>query len=305
MMSAHVSKKLKPEAVSHERPDVVRTIADAREWIGQAQREPGTVVGLVPTMGSLHEGHLSLIREARASCDVVVVSIFINPIQFGADEDLDSYPVDIEKDVELLAPEGVGIVFAPAAAEVYPKGFETRIDVGSVTEGLCGQSRPGHFDGVATVIAKLFNIIAPDKAYFGQKDAQQVVVIKRLVSDLNFSVEIVTCPIVRDDDGLALSSRNSYLSTEERSQAAVLYRSLTQARDAVAGGETRSAKLKRMIRKTIAAQFMVDFEYARIVDPETLEPVDEVDGPVLVAVAATVSNARLIDNMIIGSEGGE
>jgi pantoate--beta-alanine ligase len=285
-------------------PDPVRAIIDVREKLAGLRHEKAIVVGLVPTMGSLHEGHLSLVRAAQASCDVVVVSIFINPIQFGAAEDMDTYPADLEKDMALLASVGTDMVFVPPAGELYPEGFETMIDVGSTAKGLCGQSRPGHFEGVATVVAKLLNIISPDRAFFGQKDAQQVVVIRRMVSDLNFDVEIISCPTVRGDDGLALSSRNAYLSEDERSQATVLYRSLLQARDAVAAGETRSAKLKRMIRKLIGAEYMVDFEYARIVDPWTLEPVDEVEGPVLVAIAAMVGNARLIDNMIIEPGGG-
>jgi pantoate--beta-alanine ligase len=304
-MFAHASENKQVETESLMRPDVIRTIVAVRDRLRQSWHEAGTVVGLVPTMGSLHEGHLSLLRAARAECDVVVASIFVNPIQFGAEEDLDTYPADLDADMELLASAGVDIVFAPAAAEVYPGGFETKVDVGTIAEGLCGQSRPGHFEGVATVVAKLLNIIDPDKAYFGQKDAQQVVVVRRMVADLNFDVEIVSCPTVREESGLALSSRNRYLSRDERSQAAVLYQSLLKVEEALAAGETRVAKLKRMMRKLIGAEYMVEFEYARIVDPETLEPVEVVAGPVLVAVAAVVGNARLIDNMIIEPERDE
>ncbi|MHB1003680.1 MAG: pantoate--beta-alanine ligase [Thermoleophilia bacterium] len=284
-------------------PMVARTIDEARESLA-ALRGGGGTVGLVPTMGCLHGGHLSLMRKAAEQCDIVALSIFVNAIQFAPGEDLDAYPSDIDSDLELAAGAGAGLVFAPSPAEMYPRGFETLIDVGSVTAGLCGQSRPGHFQGVATVVAKLFNIIRPERAYFGQKDAQQVAVIRRLARDLDYGIEIVACPTVREADGLALSSRNSYLSDEERAQANSLYEALTLARDAIDAGETSVSRVKRMMRKRIGENFQVEYEYARVVDPETIEPVDAIAGPVLLAVAARVGRARLIDNMLAKPPGG-
>lgn len=280
-------------------PAVARTISGVREQLAAMRAaSSGARVGLVPTMGSLHEGHLSLMRKAGEQCDFVVVSIFVNPLQFGPAEDLDDYPTDIDSDLEQTATVGVDLVFAPSAPEVYPEGFNTTIDVGSVAEGLCGQSRPGHFQGVATVVAKLFNIIGPERAYFGQKDAQQLAVVKRLTRDLDFDIEIVPCPTVRAADGLALSSRNAYLSEDERTQATALYEALDLARSAVESGEIRVARIKRMMRKRIGESYQVEYEYARVVDPGTLEAVSAIEGPVLLAVAATVGRARLIDNMM-------
>ena len=286
------------------RPHVARRIPEVRGLLATSRKGPAKTIGLVPTMGSLHEGHLSLLRRAAEECDAVVLSIFVNPIQFGHDEDLDSYPSDVEGDLELAAPAGVDLVFAPSAADMYPRGFEASIDIGSVAEGLCGQSRPGHFQGVATVIAKLFNIVQPDRAYFGQKDAQQLAVVRRLVSDLDFDIELVACPTIRDKDGLALSSRNAYLSEDERSQAIALYEALTLARRAIESGETRVSRVKRMMRKRIAENYLVEYEYARVVDPETMGSVATIDRPVLLAVAANVGRARLIDNMIAVPPGG-
>ena len=290
--------------VSQGRPSgttiqVAETIAEVRELITAARRQGKEPVGLVPTMGFLHEGHLSLMRKAREECGLVVASIFVNPIQFGPDEDLETYPSDISRDLELAASERIDAVFHPVGHEMFPKGFDTYVEPGSVAAGLCGESRPGHFRGVATVVAKLFNIVGPDRAYFGQKDAQQAAVIRRLAADLDFPVDIRVCPTVRESDGLAMSSRNSYLSEEERAQAPVLYQALNAARDAVASGERDASRIRRIMRRTVGQNYLVDLEYARIVDPDTMEPVSEVDGEVLAAVAAMIGNARLIDNLLI------
>jgi pantoate--beta-alanine ligase len=265
----------------------------------------GATVGFVPTMGFFHEGHLSLMRAARDECDFVVISIFVNPIQFGTTEDINIYPRDLGRDLALAAREGVDLVFVPSEEEMYPAGFETMVEPGQTAADLCGATRPGHFRGVATVVAKLFNIIKPDMAYFGQKDAQQVAVIRRMIKDLNFDIKIKVCPIVREKDGLAMSSRNTYLSKEERGQASVLFQALSQAREAVAAGETNVSKIRRRIKRKIAEQYLVDLEYVKIVDPETMEPVEKIEGDVLVAVAARVGRARLIDNMTLSPAGGE
>ncbi len=281
---------------------VARTIAEARERIAAARGRQETPVGLVPTMGFFHEGHLSLIRDARKECGFVIVSIFVNPAQFSPSEDLGSYPRDEERDLSLAAEAGVDLVFIPAADEMYPDRFDTAVEPGAVAEGMCGRSRPGHFRGVATVVAKLFNIVRPDLAYFGQKDAQQAAVIKRMAADLDFGIGIRVCPIVRELDGLAMSSRNSYLNDEERAQAPALYQALLAARDAVAAGERDASRIRRRMRRDIGRNFLIEFEYARIVDPETLETVTAIDRPVLAAVAARVGRARLIDNLLIDPE---
>lgn len=283
-------------------PAVASTIADVRSRVAGFRKKRSARVGFVPTMGFFHEGHLSLMRAARSASGLVVVSIFVNPRQFGADEDLESYPRDFDRDLALAGAEGVDLVFTPSPEEMYPEGYETTIDAGSVAAGLCGQDRPGHFQAVATVVAKFFNIIRPDTAWFGQKDAQQVAVIKRMAQDLDYDVEIGVCPIAREDDGLAMSSRNSYLKSEEREQATVLYRALTEAGRKVAAGETSASRIRRLMRKTIAANYLVELEYARVVDPVTMQPVQEIHGEVLAAVAARVGRARLIDNMILKPE---
>ncbi len=282
---------------------VARSIADVHAQL-DAHRKDGETAGLVPTMGFLHEGHLSLIRAARADCPLVVVSIFVNPIQFGGSEDFNTYPRDLGRDLKLAASAGAGVVFAPAEAELYPNGFDTMVVPGKIAEGLCGATRPGHFQGVATVIAKLFNIIQPSAAYFGQKDAQQVAVIKRTAADLNYNVRIRVCPTVREPDGLATSSRNSYLSEAERSQAPVLYEALMEAKAAVSAGQTGAAALRRQMKRKIAGKYLAELEYVKIVDPGTLEPVPEIKEDALAAVAARFGRARLIDNMIL-SPGGE
>jgi pantoate--beta-alanine ligase len=280
----------------------IKTIDDMHALVAAFRTERGGRVGLVPTMGAFHPGHVSLMRAARLNCDLLVVSLFVNPAQFGPAEDLESYPCDLESDLNVAAAEGVDAVFAPEAAEIYPPGHCTYIDIGELGELLCGRNRPGHFRGVATVVAKLFNITQPDAAWFGQKDAQQVAVIKKMVRDLNFPVEILVAPIVREDDGLAMSSRNRYLTEEERPQATILYRAMQAAAGKAAAGETNVSKLRRLMRKTIGANYLVELEYARIVDPDTMESVQEIDGRALAVVAATIGRARLIDNMMIGPE---
>ncbi|MHB1390728.1 MAG: pantoate--beta-alanine ligase [Thermoleophilia bacterium] len=281
--------------------ELLHSINDIRSRLDALRSQGRGPVALVPTMGSFHEGHLSLMRAARAAADLVVVSIFVNPIQFGPAEDYDVYPRDFESDVAQAATAGVDLIFAPAATDMYPAGHETMVKPGATADGLCGQSRPDHFTGVATVVAKLFNILQPDQAYFGQKDAQQVAVIRRMTIDLDFAVDIRVGPVIREPDGLAMSSRNTFLSAEEREQATVLYRALDHARERVAAGETGVSGLRRRMRKEIAANYLVELEYVRIMDPLSMEPVASVSTPVVAAVAAKVGNVRLIDNMLLSS----
>jgi len=254
-------------------------------------------------MGALHEGHLSLVRAAKGACDAVVASIFVNPLQFGPGEDLAKYPRSFERDCGLLEKEGVEILFAPAVEEMYPAGAVTRIEVEGLSDKLDGRSRPGHFRGVATVVAKLFHIVEPDAAFFGQKDAAQVAIIRRMVRDLNFPVEIVACPIVREPDGLAMSSRNLYLDVEQRKQALVLYRSLLAVRKLWEGGERDAAKLAGAGRREVAKEKSVRLDYFEIVEPESLEALGDVVNGALVAVAGFVGTTRLIDNLRLAGEG--
>lgn len=279
------------------------TITEVRQQVARARDRGQLPVGLVPTMGYFHEGHLSLMRKARQECGFVVVSIFVNPIQFDPAEDLKAYPNDFDRDLRLAADEGVDLIFHPADEEMYPEGFETHVEPGSISEGLCGQARPGHFRGVATIVAKLFNIVGPDRAYFGQKDAQQAAVIRRMADDLDFGIDIRVCPTVREPDGLAMSSRNSYLTAEERAQAPILYQALTAAREALAAGEANASKIRRIVKRTIGQNFLVELEYVRIVDPVNMEPMAEIDREALVAVAVRIGRARLIDNLLISPEG--
>jgi len=262
-------------------------------------RLAGKRLGFVPTMGALHEGHLSLVRAARAGSDLVAASIFVNPTQFGPSEDLAKYPRSFERDCELLEREGVELLFAPAVEEMYPAGAVTWVTVEELSGKLDGRSRPGHFRGVTTVVAKLFHIVEPDAAFFGQKDAAQVAIIRRMVHDLNMPVEIVVCPIVREADGLAMSSRNSYLDPAQRKQALVLHRSLMQVQKLVAAGEQDAARLVAAGRVEFAGESAVRLDYFEIVDPDTLDPVKDVSGRALVAVAAYVGNTRLIDNVLL------
>ncbi len=281
---------------------VVKSIKEMQS-VCSALKRVGKSIGFVPTMGFLHEGHLSLIRKAKRENDVVVVSIFVNPTQFSAGEDFDRYPRDVERDVSLLKGERVDFLFLPTIEEMYPEGFSTFVEVEGLTEGLCGAKRPGHFRGVATVVVKLFNIVQPDKAYFGKKDYQQLKVIERLVRDLNFNVKIVGCSIVREKDGLAMSSRNVYLSERERESALSLFKSLLLAKELIDRGERNAEVLKKKMEEFILSHPEVKkIDYIEFVDAETLEPVTEVKEGTLVAVAVYVGDARLIDNWIVGEE---
>ena len=277
---------------------IAKTIAETRMTVREL-RADGRSVGLVPTMGALHAGHLSLVRAAQAQCDAVVVSIFVNPTQFGPNEDFAKYPRTWEADCALLESEGVELIFAPGAGEMYPAGANTFVEVEGVSDRLDGASRPGHFRGVATVVAKLFHIVAADKAFFGQKDAAQVAVLRRMVRDLDFALELVVCLTVREADGLALSSRNRYLSEEERRQALVLSRALRRIEEQAVQGVVESTVLIREALAIIAEESEVRVDYCRIVNPESLEDVGDVRGGALAAVAARVGTTRLIDNAVI------
>jgi pantoate--beta-alanine ligase len=279
---------------------ICATISEARAAC-RAARAGGNRLGLVPTMGALHEGHLSLVREAKARCDAVAVSIFVNPTQFGPTEDLSKYPRQFDEDCRLLEKEGVDLVFAPPVEEMYPPGAVTWVVVEGLSEKLDGRSRPGHFRGVTTIVAKLLNILEPDAAFFGQKDAAQLAVIRRLVRDLNFPVEIVACPIVREPDGLAMSSRNAYLNQEERGRALVLRRSLLRAQKEFQAGERIASKLISAGTEVFANEPQVRLDYFEIVDPDTLDPVERISRKTLVAVAAYVGTTRLIDNLVLNS----
>jgi pantoate--beta-alanine ligase len=266
------------------------------------RREEKRTIGLVPTMGALHEGHLSLIHEARAMCDVVVVSIFVNPTQFGPAEDFNSYPRDLTRDASLLAEYNVDYVFAPTVEEIYPTGFSTYVDVEGLTNHLEGAARPGHFRGVATVVSILLNAVKPDFAFFGQKDAQQAALIKKMVRELAFGAEIVVLPIVREESGLALSSRNAYLTPDERQAATALYRALTRAAKAYDDGERSAASLIEMVRSTIDNEPLARIDYVAVSDADTLDKLDSVeDGPALLSLAVYIGKTRLIDNVILGA----
>jgi pantoate--beta-alanine ligase len=274
------------------------TIAEARAACGAA-RDGRKRLGLVPTMGALHEGHLSLVRAARAQCDAVAVSIFVNPTQFGPTEDLSKYPRQFDQDCRLLEKEGVEILFSPPVEEIYLQGAVTWVLVKGLSEKLDGRSRPGHFRGVATIVAKLFHIIEPEAAFFGQKDAAQLAVIRRMVRDLNFPVEIVACPIVREADGLAMSSRNAYLNQEEHGRALVLQRALQEVRLQFQAGQRSASELISAGKEVFAREPQIRLDYFEIVDPETLDPVEGIWQKTLVAVAAYVGTTRLIDNVLL------
>src|ERR1700691_2977030 len=279
---------------------IVRNIAEVRAALAQL-RADRRCIGLVATMGALHEGHLSLVRAAKAHCNAVVATIFVNPTQFAPGEDFAKYPRTFEADCKLLETEGVDVLFAPEAAEIYPTGASTVVEVAGISDRLDGVSRPGHFVGVATVVAKLFNIVQPNHAFFGQKDAAQVAVLRRMVRDLHFNLELVVCPTVREADGLAMSSRNRYLSAEERGQALVLGRALRRIEARIAAGVVDAAALIDAGFAVLAAEPEIRVDYLRIVDPETLEDVADVSAGALVAVAAVVGPARLIDNVVIAA----
>ena len=266
------------------------------------RREQDRTIGLVPTMGALHEGHLSLVREARRMCDVVVVSVFVNPAQFGPGEDFERYPRDLTRDTALLTDYNVDFIFAPPVEEIYPKGFSTYVNVEGVADQFEGAARPGHFRGVSTIVTILLNVVRPDFAFFGQKDAQQAVIIRRLVRDLAFDSEIIVLPTVREDSGLAMSSRNLYLKPEEQQAAAVIHRALAKAKETYKAGERHSSKLAGLVRATIEAEPLARVDYVNITDAETLETIDKLDErAVLVSVAAYVGKTRLIDNTVLNS----
>lgn len=282
------------------KPAIVTDLAPLREAIAEARRRK-RAIGLVPTMGALHAGHLSLIEAARAQNDFVVVSIFVNPAQFGPKEDFSRYPRPLERDLELCAQAGVDLVFHPEPAILYPPDYRTFVEVTGLQDVLCGAARPGHFRGVATVVLKLFNLVQPDCAYFGQKDAQQVRIIQQMARDLNVPVEVCVCPIVREADGLALSSRNGYLEAEERRRATVLHRTLNEARRRIEAGERDAAALRRMMAEQIAAVLGAVLDYAAVVDADTLEAPGRLAAgrPVLLAIAVKFGDTRLIDNLLI------
>jgi pantoate--beta-alanine ligase len=277
---------------------IVHEIKQAREIIKKL-RNTGKTIGLVPTMGALHEGHLSLVSSCRRECDFVVVSIFVNPTQFGPSEDLAQYPRPFETDCQLCQEQGVDLIFAPSAEEMYPQEQLVWVDVEKLGEHLCGASRPGHFRGVCTVVAKLFNIITPDFAYFGQKDAQQLAIIKRMVRDLAVNLEIRSCPTVREPDGLARSSRNRYLNQNERKQALCLYQALKTAEQLVGSGENDAMVLTAAMKTVIREQSSARIDYISIVDKELLQPIQKIDSPVLIALAVYIGSTRLIDNILV------
>lgn len=278
-------------------PLLVTTVSEFRKTLHAARRS-GKTIGLVPTMGALHEGHLSLVRASRAECGFTAVTIYVNPTQFGPHEDFAQYPRTLESDLTLLS--GLAdVVFAPRDEEVYPPGFSTWVEVGSVAKPLEGVCRPGHFRGVATIVLKLFTMAWPDVAYFGQKDYQQALVIRRMAIDLNLPLTIRVCPIVREPDGLAMSSRNRYLAPDERQRATVLYQSLTQAANLVAQGETNASRITEAMRRTIQAANPKQIDYVAIADPETLEPVETIRGRTVALLAVRIGKTRLIDNMIL------
>ena len=265
------------------------------------RREEDKTIGLVPTMGALHEGHLSLVREARRMCDVVVVSVFVNPAQFGPGEDFERYPRDLTNDTTKLADYNVDYIFAPPVEEIYPKGFSTYVTVEGLSDPMEGVARPGHFRGVATVLTVLFNSIRPDFAFFGQKDAQQTLVVRRLVKDLAFDIEVVVLPTVREQSGLALSSRNAYLGEEDRRAAPALYRALSQGREVYMEGERSAKRLAEAVRSQVESEPRARLEYVAVVDAETMEKLERIpeDRPVLIALAARFGNTRLIDNIVL------
>lgn len=277
---------------------IIKTIEELRPIIKGWKRE-GLTVGLVPTMGYLHDGHNSLIVKAVSENDKVVVSDFVNPTQFGANEDLSSYPRDIERDAALCEAAGADIIFHPEPEEMYFPDKCTFVDMDKLTKGLCGKTRPVHFSGVCTVVSKLFNIVTPDRAYFGQKDAQQLAVIKRMVRDLNFDITIVGCPIVREADGLALSSRNTYLNAEERKAALILNKSLTIGKEMIEAGEKDVEKVREAITKSLQTEPLANIDYVEIVNSENMEPMEQINSSVLVAIAVYIGKTRLIDNVML------
>jgi pantoate--beta-alanine ligase len=276
------------------------TPAAMREWADRT-RAAGRRIGFVPTMGYLHDGHLSLVAEARRRADVCVASIFVNPLQFGPNEDLAGYPRDLDHDRAALAAAGVEALYLPTADGMYPTGFQTEVSVSQVGSGLCGRSRPGHFRGVTTVVAKLFNAVKPHVAVFGEKDFQQLAVIRRMAADLDLGIEVIGVPTVREADGLAMSSRNAYLSASERTAARCVSRALADGRAAVAAGERRAAAVLERVRAVLAAEPLARIDYAELVDADTIEAVDSIDRPALLALAVFIGRTRLIDNVVLAA----
>ncbi|MFH1074907.1 MAG: pantoate--beta-alanine ligase [Candidatus Firestonebacteria bacterium] len=280
----------------------MKVISDIKEMtsFSQKQTAEGKIIGFVPTMGYLHEGHLSLVKQAKKECDIVIVSIFVNPAQFGPQEDFALYPRDLKKDLKLLKPLKVDVVFNPEVKALYPSDYNTYINIeGDLTRKLCGAFRPIHFKGVATIVTKLFNIVLPNKAYFGQKDAQQCVVIRKMVKDLNFPVEVVALPTVREKDGLARSSRNTYLNPEERKSAPIIYESLLLAKKMIDSGELKAEKVAAAIKKKLNSIKNAEIQYVSIVNSETLEDLDIISGKIIIAIALKLGRTRLIDNIVI------
>jgi len=278
---------------------IISTVKDMHA-LSRALMTEDKSIGFVPTMGALHEGHLSLVRRSKAENDVTVVSIFVNPAQFGPEEDFRQYPREVEKDVEKLSSEDVRTLFIPDEREMYPEGFSIQVEAGGLGEILCGRTRKGHFNGVATVVAKLFNIVMPDRAYFGQKDLQQTVVINKLVRDLNFGIDIIVCPAIREADGLAMSSRNKYLSIEERREAAVLNKALKHAEELILSGDVYDAAyVRNETEMLLKSSPSVDVEYVDVLDPRNLDIVKKIKTPVVICLAVRIGNTRLIDNVVV------
>lgn len=277
---------------------VIETINDLKAII-KSQKTSNKSIGFVPTMGYLHEGHLSLAKQSISDNDFTIMSIFVNPTQFGPNEDFDKYPRDTERDLSLAENVGVDVVFMPSVEELYPQGYKTYVEVNDITEVLCGASRKGHFRGVTTIVSKLFNIVTPDKAYFGQKDAQQAIVIKKMVSDLNIQVEVVTCQIIRESDGLAMSSRNVYLSPEERSAAVILSQTLFWAEKEILNGQNDIALIIEKIKNKISSEELAKIDYVEALDLSTLEPIKTSNDSILIALAVWFGKTRLIDNVMI------
>lgn len=277
---------------------VIEYINDLKAIV-RSQKSAGKSIGFVPTMGYLHEGHISLVKSSLHDNEFTIMSIFVNPTQFGPNEDFGKYPRDLDRDLIMAENAGVDVVFVPSVQEMYPDGYVTYVNVEEITQELCGQSRPGHFKGVTTIVNKFFNIVEPNKAYFGQKDAQQVVVIKRMVKDLNMNVEIITCPIVREKDGLAMSSRNAYLNSEERKAALVLSKSLFEAEELVKSGERDGLKIIEFINNKITSESLACVDYIKVSDPESLEDVAIINKKVLIALAVKFGTTRLIDNILV------
>jgi pantoate--beta-alanine ligase len=288
--------------MTNSNPKTIHTVAQLREELACVRRE-GKRIGLVPTMGALHEGHLSLVRASKAECGCTVVSIFVNPTQFGPNEDFSKYPRTLDADLKRLGQCGADFAFVPANDEVYPPGCATLVEVGAIAEPLEGQCRPGHFRGVATVVLKLFNMVQPDVAYFGQKDFQQTAVIRRMVADLNVPITISVCPTVREPDGLAMSSRNRYLSPAARQRALVLSKSLQAAVKAIAEGQRDAGRIISQMRTLIETTDDARIDYIALVDPNTLQPVEQITGPTLAALAVKIENTRLIDNCLLDPRG--